>query len=156
MESWWEFERRGKFCWDLATCTFKLDIFLFFSANTGYSSTSASTLTTLSNNTSHLTVPQSSISPALSPTSTVVSYTKHGKYYCKLKKFKELCIRLDCCQLSFYKNLICFFQIHVQCIMKTLIIMAINLKLIFAFSWKHYRYWLNIHVIAIMWRKSEK
>ncbi|XP_048739243.1 forkhead box protein J3-like isoform X2 [Ostrea edulis] len=37
--------------------------------NTGYSSTSTSTLTTLSNNTSHLTVPQSSISPCLSPTS---------------------------------------------------------------------------------------
>ncbi|XP_011422959.2 forkhead box protein J3 [Magallana gigas] len=43
--------------------------------NTGYSSTSASTLTTLSNNTSHLTVPQSSISPSLSPTSTVGGFS---------------------------------------------------------------------------------
>lgn len=100
MESWWEmermmFERRGQFCRDFATCTFTylnssfvmIEIFHFFSANTGYSSTSASTLTTLSNNTSHLTVPQSSISPSLSPTSTVVSSTEIENIIANKKKF---------------------------------------------------------------------
>lgn len=63
-----------------------IEIFHFFSANTGYSSTSASTLTTLSNNTSHLTVPQSSISPSLSPTSTVVSSTEIENIIANKKK----------------------------------------------------------------------